>query len=115
MLTYKIVRVVACLATGLITGLFYAYSCSVNNGLGRLSDTEYMRAMQSINRAILNPLFFVSFIGTLLLLPICALFTYKTGGTSTAFYLILAAAVIYVGGRFWRNDGGKCTIKQHIG
>lgn len=57
------------LFSGLVAGLFYAYSCSVNPGLKALSDVEYLIAMQSINRAIQNPYFFCSFMGLLLCFP----------------------------------------------
>jgi uncharacterized membrane protein len=53
--------------------------------------------MQSINRAILNPLFFISFMGTLVLLPISVWFFKEQ---STVFYLLLAAALLYFGGVF---------------
>ena len=42
----------------LIAGLFYSFSVSVNPGLHKLSDSEYIKATKSINRAILNPFFF---------------------------------------------------------
>jgi uncharacterized membrane protein len=80
----------------LIAGLFYSYSCSVNIGLGRLPDDAYLRAMQSINRAILNSWFFASFIGTLILLPICTWMLYRHEAASTGFYLILSATLIYL-------------------
>lgn len=95
-LVFKLILISTSFFTALITGLFYAYSCSVNIGLSRLSDTEYLRAMQSINRAILNPWFFASFIGTLLLLPACAWMLYRSEQDSTSFYLILGAALVYL-------------------
>lgn len=49
--------------TGLSAGFFYAWSVSVIPGTQHISDTSYLQAMQSINRAILNPLFFVVFFG----------------------------------------------------
>jgi len=84
-------------STALIGGLFYAYSCSVNPGLARVSDITFLQSMQSINRAILNPLFFVSFIGTLILLPVSVWF-FKD--ETTVFYLLLTAALLYFGGVF---------------
>ncbi len=80
------------LFSGLVAGLFYAYSCSVNPGLKALGDTEYIRAMQSINRAIQNPYFFCSFMGLLLVFPLCC---WQMYGSGTSFYLMLAAAIIY--------------------
>jgi len=85
------------LLSGLVAGLFYAYSCSVNPGLKSLSDSEYIRAMQSINVAILNPLFFVSFMGLLALFPLSA---YQSYGQGSTFYFLLGATVIYFIGTF---------------
>jgi uncharacterized membrane protein len=73
----SIILIAAITATALIAGLFYAYICSVNIGLGRLPDREYLAAMQNINSAILNPLFFLSFMGTLILIPLSAWLNYE--------------------------------------
>ena len=80
--------------TALIAGLFYAYSCSVNLGLRELSDIHYVLAMQSINKTIQNPLFFLSFMGTLLFLPICTFVHYEQPLTPR-FLLLLSATLIY--------------------
>ena len=85
MIAFKIVVFITVLLTALITGFFYAYSCSVNGGLKRLPDQEYLRAMQSINKAVLNPLFFMSFFGTLVMLPLTIWMWYKTEGASGDF------------------------------
>jgi len=57
----NIILVITATTTALMAGLFYAFSCSVNLGLARLSNAEYISAMQSINRAIQNPIFFAAF------------------------------------------------------
>ena len=90
--------------TGLIAGLFYSYSCSVNPGLAKLPDGEYLAAMQSINRAILNPVFFATFIGTLLLLPVSTWLQYNEGA-SKSFSFLLAATLIYAIGVF------ECSVE----
>ncbi|GAA4202772.1 DUF1772 domain-containing protein [Pedobacter jeongneungensis] len=97
-MTFKnLILLLSTVSTALIGGLFYAYSCSVLPGLTRLSDLSFLQAMQSINRAILNPLFFASFMGTLILLPISVWFFKEQG---TVFYLLLAAALLYFSGVF---------------
>jgi uncharacterized membrane protein len=83
------------LLSGLIAGLFYSYSCSVNPGLGKLSDAEYVRAMQSINREILNPVFFASFTGTLLVLPLAAWLSYSFPA-GPRFYFLVTASIVYL-------------------
>lgn len=86
--------------TALIAGLFYSYACSVNLGLGKLTDVQYISAMQSINREILNPIFFASFMGTLLFLPISSWLEYNQSGFSASFWLLAAAAIVYAIGTF---------------
>jgi uncharacterized membrane protein len=95
MTTSNIILALTALTTALIAGLFYAYSCSVNLGLKQLSDINYILAMQSINKAIQNPVFLFSFIGTLFLLPISAYLQHNSGELNR-FYLLLFATIIYL-------------------
>lgn len=111
MTTINLFLLVTALASGLIAGLFYSYSCSVNPGLGALSDANYLAAMQSINRAILNPVFFLSFMGTLLLLPLS---TYQHFGMGTRFYLLLAATLVYVIGTFGVTITGNVPLNDAL-
>lgn len=52
------------LGSGLMAGLFFAFSAFVMTALGRLPPAGGIAAMRSINVAILNPLFFLVFFGT---------------------------------------------------
>ncbi|WP_420150411.1 DUF1772 domain-containing protein [Spirosoma sp.] len=109
----NILLVCAALTTALVAGLFYAYSCSVNPGLGRLSDPEYVTAMQSINRAILNPLFFISFMGAPILLPISTWLTYGQS-TPYRFWLLFGATVIYLIGVFGVTVLGNVPLNEEL-
>src|SRR5260221_582131 len=51
------------LGTRLMAGLFFAFSSFVMAALGRLPPAGGIAAMQSINVAVLNPLFFAAFLG----------------------------------------------------
>lgn len=93
--TLLIFQIITVIATGLIAGLFYGYSCSVNQGLGNLSDQKYIEGFQSINKAIQNPLFFSSFIGSLIFLLITCFLQYRDG-ISTSFYWLVFATVVYL-------------------
>ncbi len=106
-----LVLLLSTVSTALIGGLFYAYSCSVLPGLTRLSDLSFLQAMQAINRAILNPLFFISFMGTLILLPICTWFFYEKNPSLT-FYLLLAATLLYAGGVFLVTMVGNVPLNN---
>lgn len=111
-ITYKLIVLSTGFFTALIAGLFYAYSCSVNIGLGRLADAGYLRAMQSINRAILNPVFFASFMGTLVLLPVCTWIVYKNQPGSASVYLLLFATLIYLVGVFGVTMFGNVPLNE---
>ena len=82
-------------------------------GLGKLPDEQFLAAFQSINRVILNPYFFMSFMGSVILLPVAAWMTYKTGNTS-AFYFMLAAAILYIVGVFGVTIGGNVPLNDMI-
>lgn len=104
------ILVLAVTLTALSAGLFYAYSCSVNPGLGQLPDDQYLAAMQSINRAILNPVFFISFMGTLISLPLAAWLNYQ--GLSQRFVILTAAAVLYAIGTFGVTMFGNVPLNN---
>lgn len=108
-----IVLVLAAISTGLVAGLFYAYSCSVNPGLGALGDKEYLAAMQSINLAIQNPVFFATFMGTVLLLPL-ATWLHYTPSPSSQFWLLVAASVIYIVGTFGVTVVGNVPLNNEL-
>lgn len=104
------ILILAALTTALAAGLFYAYSCSVVPGLGRLDDMNYLSAMQSINRAILNPVFFFSFMGAVILLPLSAVMHYGTD----RFWLLVIASAFYIIGVFGVTAGGNVPLNNMI-
>jgi len=109
----NILLAITTFTTALMAGLFYAYSCSVNPGLGRLPDAMYLSAMQSINRAILNPVFFAGFMGALILLPVCTWLHYGTP-LSVRFWCLLAATVVYIIGVFGVTVAGNIPLNQAL-
>jgi len=82
---------------GLSAGIFYCWSISVTTGLALLPDKEYITAFQALNRAILNPLFLLCFMGPLFLLPLSAFITYRKPLPVT-FWLLCAASLVYIVG-----------------
>lgn len=83
--------------SGLIAGLLYSYSCSVNIGLNVLPDEQYLNVMQSINRKIQNPYFFICFIGLLLLYPLTLWNLYHLDSKVSLYLLLIAAALYFIG------------------
>lgn len=99
--------------TALMAGLFYSWSCSVIPGLSRLPDSTYISTMQSINRAIQNPLFFLSFFGTALLLPLCT-YLYYNQHSSARFWLLFAATIIYLSGVMGVTIFGNIPLNETL-
>jgi uncharacterized membrane protein len=56
MKTETIILASAILLTGLMAWIFFTWSYAVKPGIGELSDIEYLRSLQSMNRVILNKL-----------------------------------------------------------
>lgn len=89
---------VAALGTGIMAGIFFAFSVFVMTALGRLPPPAGIAAMRSINAAILNPLFFVVFFGTAVLCLLAAVAALVEWPLPQAFYLIAGGVLYLVGG-----------------
>jgi uncharacterized membrane protein len=66
------VLIAATMTMGLICGAFYLYTVAIMPGLGRTDDRTFVGAFQSIDRAIINPLFMLNFVGALLFTGVAA-------------------------------------------
>lgn len=110
----NITLIITAINTALISGLFYAWYCSVIPGLAKVSDQTYVETMQQINRAILNPLFFFSFMGTVFLLPLSTWLQYASSGTNTRFLLLLPASIIYLTGTFGVTMFGNVPLNDAL-
>jgi len=80
-----------------MAGLFYTWSISVTPGLAKVGNENYLQAFQSMNRAILNPAFFIFFMGLVILLPVLS-YLYYQSPISAQFWYIISATVLYLVG-----------------
>lgn len=88
------VLIAATVATGLSAGVFYIFACAVMPALARSDDRTYVEVMRNINTVIQNPVFFLSFMGALLLTGLSA---WHLRGTPCARWLraaLLSYAVV---------------------
>jgi uncharacterized membrane protein len=84
-------------ATGLMAGLFTAFSYAVLPGLGRTDDATFVHSMQRINVAILNGWFGVCFGGALVFTALAVLLHRGRPGLAWIVAgLVLYAAVLAV-------------------
>lgn len=113
MVAVQWVQIISILLAGLSAGLFYGYDCSVIKGLGNLPDELYLKSFQSINRAILNPYFFLSFMGTLFALPLAAWMSYRAD-FMYGFYFLLLATLLYAIGVFGVTIAGNVPLNNML-
>jgi uncharacterized membrane protein len=84
--------VAATMSVGLMAGVFglYAY---IMPGLGRTDDRTFVGAFQSIDRAVINPLFLATFLGALAFTAVAAALHLGDGGRLA---WVVAALVLYL-------------------
>ncbi len=92
---------IAAVGSGLVAGIFYAFSTFIMKALGKLPPEKGIAAMQSINVTILNPWFLPLFLGTA---AVCALITVlafmQRPTIAASLPWLLAGSVLYVVGSF---------------
>ena len=93
----SIVLIAATVTTGLLAGLYFAFSCAVMPGLAVTSDTTLVESMQRINEKIINGWFIPVFVGGVVL-PITAAIMVAVDGETDVLLWTLAAAVLAVVG-----------------
>lgn len=99
--------------TGLMAGLFYSWSISVTPGIGRLGDKEYLASFQAMNRAIVNPVFLLCFLGAAVLLPVCTFMNYSQP-VSNRFWFLLGASVFYIIGIIVLTFAGNMPLNNAL-
>lgn len=102
----------AVILTGLSAGLFFAWSVSVIPGTKQIGDRPYLEAMQSINRAILNPAFFTVFFGSVALLSIASINEFHSN--KVAFGLMLSSTITYMVGTVIVTGLGNVPLNDQL-
>jgi uncharacterized membrane protein len=96
MTALDLVTLVTALGCALVAGVFFAFSSFVMAGLARLSASEGVAAMQSINRTVITASFMLAWLGSgVLCVAVAAWSVAVAGGYDAA---ALGAAAIYVAG-----------------
>lgn len=87
----------AILGCGLMAGLFFAFSAFVMKAFAALPTNQGIAAMQSVNVAILNPVFFLVFFGTTLAAAFAVVFSLLHRHDAGAGWLLAGGALYLVG------------------
>lgn len=94
-----LVLLAATLTTGLMAGLYFAFSVAVMPGLAKASDRTFVETMQRINSAILNGWFSIAFGGALVLGAVSVVLHWR-GEARPALPWVVAGVVLYTASLF---------------
>ena len=85
------------LGSGLVAGILFAFSSSVMKALSRLPSAQGIAAMQSINIAVINPLFMGAFFGTAPSSVLVVIFALLRWNEAEAVYLLSGGLAYLIG------------------
>ena len=106
-----IILALAILLTGLMAGIFFTWSNAVKPGIGKLSDIEYLRALQSMNRVILNNAFKIIFLGAIIAVALVPIFYFNLYPRNI-FWLFVFTLIIYWIGVFGVTVSGNIPLNE---
>ncbi|MET3508062.1 anthrone oxygenase family protein [Halalkalibacter oceani] len=86
------------LGSGLVAGLFFAFSTFVMRALAHLPTEQGVAAMQSINRTVLNRWFLAVFMGTTLASVLLIVISLVSWGNPGSAYLLVGSVLYLLGG-----------------
>lgn len=85
--------ITAVITSGLTAGLLFGWACSVMLGLARTDDRTFIGAFQAMDRAIMNPWFFVVFLGAVVLPGLAAVLHLGSGQSPVLGWTLAALAL----------------------
>ena len=94
-------------------GVFYAFSTFVMGALARLAPAEGIRAMQSINVVVINPMFFAVFFGAGILAIVTLVLEFAIGHGSGRV-AITVGTVAYVVGCIGVTVAGNVPLNDQL-
>ncbi|MFE0755180.1 DUF1772 domain-containing protein [Inquilinus sp. NPDC058860] len=109
----SVLVLLSALGSGLVGGIFFAFSTFVMGALARLPAPQGIAAMQSINIVVLNPIFLGAFMGTALLCVIVAIGA-LFGWAGPHPTLVLAGAALYLIGNIVVTMTGNVPLNNAL-
>ncbi|KUO22811.1 anthrone oxygenase family protein [Streptomyces dysideae] len=94
---YFVLTVLGVLGTGLVAGVFCAFSTFVMRGLAALPPAQGVAAMNSINVAAVRPPFMLVFVGSAVLCSVLAVVTFVLWPDEGRVELLLGSALFLFG------------------
>ncbi|MEV0221251.1 anthrone oxygenase family protein [Streptomyces sp. NPDC050704] len=94
---YFVLTVLGVLGTGLVAGVFCAFSTFVMKGIAALPPAQGVAAMQAINVTALRPPFMIVFVGSAVLCAVLAVVTFVLWPDEGTVELLLGSALYLFG------------------
>ncbi|MFC9908355.1 DUF1772 domain-containing protein [Streptomyces sp. NPDC127197] len=94
---YFVLTALGVLGTGLVAGVFCAFSTFVMRGLAALPPAQGVAAMKAINVTAVQPAFMIVFLGSALLCAVIAVVTLVVWPDEGAVELLLGSALYLIG------------------
>ncbi|GAP99648.1 anthrone oxygenase family protein [Leptolyngbya sp. NIES-2104] len=88
---------IAAIGSGLVAGVFFAFSTLVMPALARIEPVQGIAAMQSINITAINPLFMLALFGTAVVCFFLAILTALKWGQPHSAYLLIGSLFYLIG------------------
>jgi len=87
----------AALSSGLIAGVYFAFSTFIMPAFAKIETTQSIAAMNSINKTILNSLFMPLFFGSSIISVVLTIFAFIHWGEAGAELTLIAGIVYFIG------------------
>ena len=87
----------AALGSGLIAGIYFAFSVFIMQAFGKIDASQSIAAMNSINETILRSLFMPLFFGSSIISVLLVIVAFANWGEAGAELTLIAGAVYFVG------------------
>lgn len=87
----------AALSSGLIAGVYFAFSVFIMQAFGKIDTAQSIAAMNSINEVILRSLFMPLFFGSSIISVLLIVFAYIHWNESDAGLILIAGIIYFIG------------------
>lgn len=108
-----VAAILALIGSGIISGVFYAFSSFIMKALARVPSEEGIGAMQSINLVVIGPSFLSVFIGTAVFSLMLVGLSIKGWDMPSAPWF-LAGALLYLAGTFLVTGLGNVPLNDQL-
>jgi len=109
----RIATIITAVASGVVAGIWFAFSTFVMQGLHKAGPTHGILTMQAINKTVLRAPSVIAMFGTAALCLWLGIWAVRSWGDSSAAY-VLGGAVLYIVGTVLVTGGGNEPLNHKV-